>query len=211
MIFTDFYSMNLQDINIIIYALIILFRPLFFSLADVINAYIFREFYILPSFLMFTRGLFEILFISLYLLVLIFYFKIEFDFLIQYLIEKYIFKFINIIIMFLKALCLLEVINNFGAIFVSILVMAETVGGIINQSIDFYKSEKYTYELINIIIDSFSIFMLIIGALLYNEMIVLKNLSVKEEKEEGILIKTTILEEQSIDNKSYDSKKINSN
>ena len=207
MIFTDFYSMNLQDINIIIYALIILFRPLFFSLADVLNAYIFREFYILPSFLMFTRGLFEILFISLYLLVLIFYFKIEFDFLIQYLIEKYIFKFINIIIMFLKALCLLEVINNFGAIFVSILVMAETVGGIINQSIDFYKSEKYTYELINIIIDSFSIFMLIIGALLYNEMIVLKNLSVKEEKEE-ILIEATNLEEKSKDN-IIDSKIIN--
>ena len=85
-------------------------------------------------------------------------------------------------------LCLLKVIDKFSAKFVSILIIAESLGGIINQSVDFCKSEKYLYEIINIIIDIISFIIITIGAFLYNEMIILNKFILKEEREEEIEI-----------------------
>ena len=188
MLSSDVISMiyDNNNINKFIYIAYII-RPLFSSLADVINKYIFKNYYILPHFLMFVRGCFEIIFMLVYFLFL-FLVKIQFIIIDKYLLIEILFKCGFIIIMFIKALCLLKVIDKFSAKFVSILIIAESLGGIINQSVDFCKSEKYLYEIINIIIDIISFIIITIGAFLYNEMIILNKFILKEEREEEIEI-----------------------
>ena len=130
---------------------------------------------------MFIRGCFEIFYLLVLSGILLFIGKIQFNIIDNNLIIKILFKCLFIIFLFFKAFSLMKVINNFSANFVSILILAESFGGIINQFIDFCNSEKYWYEIMSIIIDSISLIVLFISALIYNEILVKKGKCLNEE------------------------------
>lgn len=190
-----FGNKNINICKLIFYIVFILYRPFCFSFADVLNKLIFKKYYYYPYFLMFIRGFFEIIFLIVLCIILLFIRKLQFIYIDDNLLIKILFICLNIIFLFIKALSLMKVINYFSANFVSILILAESFGGIINQITDFCFSEKYWYEIMNIIIDSICLIVLFISSLIYNEMLVDNEKLLTEEKinlgneEEGLLVK----------------------
>ena len=176
----DFFCID-YNINNIIFILIVLLRPILFPLEDTINQILLSKYFLLPHYLMTYRGIIEFLalsFISIILIIL----KIE-------LFKVNILSFYNLVYLIfysVKAFCLMKIIYIFNSQYVSFLVISESLGSIIVLLI----KEKQNFS---IIFEIISITLIIFGALIYNEIIIInlygletktkKNLTLEEKEE----------------------------
>lgn len=155
----------------IYYLSFIIVRSFLFPFEDVINQILLSDDYLLPHSLMWDRGVIEFP-LSLIITIIVFYTK---------KINSNIFNsdyiFINIliragfiIILSIKAFCLMKTIFIFSSQYVSFLIVSESVAGAINLLI---YGDHSIYERIYIFIDILSLIIIIFGTLMYNEMIII--------------------------------------
>ena len=198
----------------IFYYIFIIARPLLFSLADVLDKILLSDDFLLPHYLMFNRGIINIIILSISAACLIVTSKLEFIIISEDLFKRILIKCGFIFVAFLKAFFLLKIIYIFTSQYVSFLVMAEAFGGILNHFHDIFISGKNFNEKIgnsySIIIDIISIIIITFGALLYNEMIIINKWHLEVNTKKELLIKERNEEDEMINVKELDEEDNNS-
>ena len=198
----------------IFYYIFIIARPLLFSLADVLDKILLSDDFLLPHYLMFDRGIVNIIILSISAACLIVTSKLEFIIISEDLFKRILIKCGFIFVAFLKAFFLLKIIYIFTSQYVSFLVIAEAFGGILNHFHDIFNSEKNFNEKIgnsySIIIDIISLIIITFGALLYNEMIIINKWHLEVNTKKELLIKERNEEDEMINVKELDEEDNNS-
>ena len=194
MTFSDFISIiyEKKEIKAIYFALFILPRAILFPLADVYDKLLLTDRLFLPQNLMFYRGCIESLILIIASPILYFTLKLNFvniietDLKIRILINAGFLIFI-----FLKAFCLMRVIDIFNAQIVSFIVIAELLSGILNHFYKFIHLENSENEIMKdkygFIIDIISLIIIMFGTLVYNEMIIINRCDLNRNTEIGII------------------------
>ena len=159
-----------------IYVGIFSFRAIIYPISDTLVKSIFEYDYLIPENLMFLRGCFETLLLSIITPVLYFYLNVKDDFvfnpnkvnlavLISVLTGYTIFAFI-------KGILLLKVIYYFSSQSVSFLIVSESITGSIYSTIDYFNSSEKIeialsfIEIIGILITTFA-------TLVFDEIIII--------------------------------------
>ena len=194
MTFSDFISIiyEKKEIKAIYFALFILPRAILFPLADVYDKLLLTDRLFLPQNLMFYRGCIESLILIIASPILYFTSKLNFvniietDLKIRILINAGFLIFI-----FLKAFCLMRVIDLFNAQFVSFIIVAELFSGILNHFYKFIHLENSEKEIMKdkygFIIDIIALIIIMFGTLVYNEMIIINRCDLNRNTEIGII------------------------
>ena len=183
-----------KDVKILYYILFTALRGILFPLEDVINKKLLTDKFILPPTLIFFRGLIEFIILSIFTLIL--YFSIKLNLIYIGINLNIIIRSIFTFIIFIKTFCLIKVIDKFNAQYVSFIIIAKSFAGVLNHFIgpnkDLDEKEKLVSE---IILDIFSLIIILIGTLLYNEMIVINKWGLnKKTKNELLLMGTKEME-----------------
>ena len=194
MTYSDFLSIinEKKEFNAFYFVLFILFRAIFFPLADVYNKLLLTDKLFLPQNLMFYRGCIESLILIIISPILYFTSKLNFDNIIETDLKMRI--LINVgflMLIFFKAFCLMKVIDIFNAQFVSFIIVAELFSGTLNHFYNFIhleNSEKENMkEKYGFIIDIISLIIIMFGTLLYNEMIIINRCDLNRNTINGII------------------------
>jgi len=177
--------------NRIVYILVILPRAFLFPLEDVINKILLSDDFLLPHSLMYDRGFIEFIIIFMISIILFLTDELEFNADIKCVIFVLI-KLGYIIISFIKAFCLMEVIYIFTSQYVSFLVVSESVAGTLILFTNIILDSNYNgiyKNIIYIIVEIVALIMIIFGTLMYNEMIVINKWGLNENTKRGLYIK----------------------
>jgi len=198
MITLDFISIikDNEDISIqykFIFLIFLIPKSICLPLEDVINKILLSDDFLLPHTLMFYRGLIEfiILFIISFILFLTGILNLEDLKNMENIYSAVIFKILNIIIYFIQAFCLMKVIYIFTSQYVSFLIVSESLAGTLNFLININNMNKTTpiNEEIYLTIELLSLFIVIFGTLMYNEMIIINKWGLQENTKKGLLLK----------------------
>ena len=146
---------------------------------------------------MFDRGIIEFLIILIFSSILFFSNSLDINYE-SNIIYIILIKVGYTIIYFIKAFCLMKVIYIFTSQYVSFLVTSESVAATINLYINYinrssFQEKEYEYYefygKIYFIFEFLSLFIIIFGTLLYNEMIVITICGLDENTKKGLYFK----------------------
>ena len=174
------------------YLLFILPRALLFPLEDAINKILLSDDFLLPHSLMFYRGIIEFPIILIVGLILFKTNKLEMIYDSKNIIYIVPIKIAQTIVLSAKAFCLMQTIYIYSSQYVSFLVVAESVGGVLNFFINIIygnDNPKIYKNIIFIIAEIISVFIMIFGTLMYNEMIIINKCGLQENTNKGLHIK----------------------
>ena len=179
----DFCESNKS--NAWIYLFFIFFKKILFSLEDVFNKILLTNKFLLPHFLMFWRGLIN--FIIFLILILIFYWTSIIDFTnYKYLnltnaleITR---KIILIISLFGKTFSVFKIIDIFSPQHVGFLNVVYCLIEIIKYTI----KQKEIEDVIHFIFGIISIIEIILGTIIFNEMIIINAFGLSDNTKSGI-------------------------
>ena len=161
---------HIDSKDVIIFMMIIFPRVILFPLEDVFNKILFNDFF-LPHSLIFWRGVTQFIFFLFILPILYFKDKINFEYLKEIrkstkIIHSTVFTIISLI----RNLCLMNVIYIFNSHYVSFLLVII----IFDNTIHFSK-------------DILALIIIMLGTLIFNEMIIINACGLKEKTKKGLL------------------------
>ena len=170
------------------YFIIIIIKYILLPLEDVINKILLTDEFLLPHYLMFYRGIFNIFMLIILGLSVIIPGFVTFGYFSQFttknqIIIQILMKVIFTIFSFCKAFFLLKVLDIFTPEHVAFLNTAITLYNLLKCRI---KSNDY---IILILIDCFFLIIIIFGTLVFNEMIIINSCGLEKNTKKGFLIK----------------------
>ena len=190
---SDIMSIIKEDIkakDVFIFIAIMFPKAILFPLEDVFNKIIlFNEFF-LPHSLIFWRGVTQFFFFLIIIPILYFNNKINLEFFkkmkkIKKIVHSVLFVFISAV----KNLCLMNVIYIFNSHHISFLLVIIIVDNTIQQFFD--KDSIYdlkeTKGIIYFTIDILALIIILIGTLIFNEMIIINAFGLNEKTKKGLL------------------------
>ena len=144
----------------------------------------------MPHILMFYRGIIEFIILLIVTIILIFTGKISFIFKEDNINVIIILRCILIIAWSIRAFFLMEIIYIFNSQYVSFLVVSESFGDFIYLIYLFYNEEnKYYDNKYYFIFEIISLIIIVFGALIYNEIIIINKSGLNDETKHNIMIK----------------------
>ena len=159
-----------------VYIGVVFYRGIFFPFEDTIVKQVYSNEYILPEYVMFLRGLGQLILIIFITPILYFFLwsNESFDF-----VDNIAHIIITIIIYtfssFIKAYLLLKIIYYFSSQSVSFLIISESLTGSISSIIKFFSFfKKRQLAIITFVIEIIVILITTFGTLVYDEIIVIK-------------------------------------
>ena len=193
MFISDSITIIKEDIearDIIIFMAIMFPKVILFPLEDVFNKIILFNDFFLPHSLIFCRGATHFFFFLFILPILYFKDKINFDYLKEIkTLKKIIYLIIFTIISFIRNLCLMNVIYIFNSHYVSFLLVIIIFDNTIQKFLE--NNEVYNFKQINGIIlfsvDILALLIIMLGTLIFNEMIIINACGLKEKTKKGLL------------------------
>ena len=195
MSFCEFRAITEYELNSLPYFIFIIIKNILIPLEDVYNKILLTEKFLLPHYLMFWRGLFNCIILSLFSLCFILPGVIKFDFITQneklniaiYLLHKIIF----IILYFCRAFIYLKVIDVFSPQHVAFCNAAFYLYLFILWKIK--NKDKFYLS----ILDSFSLILIIFATLIFNELLIINACGLNNNTKKNF-IKKEMLELRSI-------------
>ena len=190
---SDIMSIIKEDIkakDVFIFIAIMFPKAILFPLEDVFNKIIlFNEFF-LPHSLIFWRGVTQFFFFLIIIPILYFNNKINLEFFkkmkkIKKIVHSVLFVFISAV----KNLCLMNVIYIFNSHYISFLLVIIIFDNTIQQFFDkngIYDL-KQTKGIIYFTIDILALIIILIGTLIFNEMIIINAFGLNEKTKKGLL------------------------
>ena len=182
-------------------------RSIFYPLIDTLIKTIYRDYYILPENLLFLMGIIESILIIIITLILFFsnVLKFELTFTFWNVFMSIIYTLINFIRQYIVA----KIIYLFSSQSVSFLIISKSIAVGIKGIIDFFQSEEknkveFSFALIFGII---SIFIIIIGTLVYDEIVIVNKFGLNLNVKRGIHERALTEVESAIDDLEDEDKK----
>ena len=181
---------NIKERDIIIFIAIIFPKAILFPLEDAFNKIIlFNEFF-LPHSLIFCRGLTQFFFLILIIPILYFNHKINLEFFKEMKsIKKIVHSVLFIFISAVKNLCLMNVIYIFNSHHISFLLVIIIFDNTIQQF--FNKNSIYDLKqikgIIYFTIDILALIIILLGTLIFNEMIIINAFGLNEKTKKGLI------------------------
>jgi hypothetical protein len=173
-----------------IYFLFMLPQFIFFPLEEVINKILLMDKFILPHSLMFMRGIIEFLFNIILSIILFSTSQISFEE-IQIIfsdIHKIFRLILGIIFQFFRYFIIMKVIYIFNPTYVTFLAIVDVIIDIINK-LFIVKMNSFDFFFFLVCLSSFIIFL---GALIFNEIIIINAYGLEEGTKEGLLNRESI-------------------
>ncbi len=182
-------------------------RSIFYPLIDTLIKTIYRDYYILPENLLFLMGIIESILIIIITLILFFsnVLKFELTFTFWNVFMSIIYTLINFIRQYIVA----KIIYLFSSQSVSFLIISKSIAVGIKGIIDFFQSEEknkveFSFALIFGII---SIFIIIMGTLVYDEIVIVNKFGLNLNVKRGIHERALTEVESAIDDLEDEDKK----
>ena len=181
---------NMKTKDVIIFIAIIFPKVILFPLEDVFNKIIlFNEFF-LPHSLIFWRGVTQFSFFLLIMPILFFNRKINWKFFKEMKsIKKIVHSVLFVVISAVKNLCLMNVIYIFNSHYISFLLVIIIFDNTIQQFFD--KNSIYDLKqikgIIYFTIDILALIIILLGTLIFNEMIIINAFGLNEKTKKGLL------------------------
>jgi hypothetical protein len=181
---------NMKTKDVIIFIAIIFPKAILFPLEDVFNKIIlFNEFF-LPHSLIFWRGVTQFSFFLLIMPILFFNRKINWKFFKEMKsIKKIVHSVLFVVISAVKNLCLMNVIYIFNSHYISFLLVIIIFDNTIQQFFD--KNSIYDLKqikgIIYFTIDILALIIILLGTLIFNEMIIINAFGLNEKTKKGLL------------------------
>ena len=182
-------------------------RSIFYPLLGTLIKTIYRDYYILPENLLFLMGIIESILIIIITLILFFsnVLKFEFTFTFWNVFMSIIYTLINFIRQYIVA----KIIYLFSSQSVSFLIISKSIAVGIKGIIDFFQSEEknkveFSFALIFGII---SIFIIIMGTLVYDEIVIVNKFGLNLNVKRGIHERALTEVESAIDDLEDEDKK----
>ena len=181
---------HIDSRDVIIFITIIFPRVILFPLEDVFNKILLFNDFFLPHSLLFWRGVTQFFFFLFILPILYFNKKINFKYLKEIkTTKKIIHSIVFTIISLIRNLCLMNVIYIFNSHYVSFLLVIIIFDNTIQQFLE--KDKKYSFKetkgIIYFSIDILALIIIMLGALIFNEMIIINACGLKEKTKKGLL------------------------
>ena len=181
---------HIDSRDVIIFMMIIFPRVILFPLEDVFNKILLFNNFFLPHSLLFWRGVTQCFFFLFILPILYFNDKINFEYLKEIKTTKRIIhSIVFAIISLIRNLCLMNVIYIFNSHYVSFLLVIIIFDNTIQQFLE--NDKKYSFKeikgIIYFSIDILALIIIMLGALIFNEMIIINACGLKEKTKKGLL------------------------
>ena len=181
---------HIDSRDVIIFMIIIFPRVILFPLEDVFNKILLFNDFLLPHSLIFWRGVTQFFFLLFILPTLYFNNKINFEYLKEIkTTKKIIHSIVFTIISLIRNLCLMNVIYIFNSYYVSFLLVIIIFDNTIQQFLE--NDKKYSFKeikgIIYFSIDILALMIIMLGTLIFNEMIIINACGLKEKTKKGLL------------------------
>ena len=176
---------NNDDKYDIIYIIVIAIQYILYSLEDIVNKVAFRTLYLLPTTLIFYKGLFELIAFFPIISVGLFYFKLyDFNniFILRDVKSALIFFLTFIPFNILRTFSLVNVIDRFTAQHMSFLKVSEAII-LFGYFLYMRKEEKFNLELWAYIVQIIAFVILLLSSLIHNEIIIINLPKLKAKTE----------------------------
>ena len=182
-------------------------RSIFYPLIDTLIKTIYRDYYILPENLLFLMGIIESILIIIITLILFFSNVLKFEF--TFTFWNVFMSIIYTLISFIRQYIVAKIIYLFSSQSVSFLIISKSIAVGIKGIIDFFQSEEknkveFSFALIFGII---SIFIIIMGTLVYDEIVIVNKFGLNLNVKIGIHERALTEVESAIDDLEDEDKK----
>ena len=167
-----------------LYIFLVFIKNTLYAIGDIFSKILLTEKFVLPHYLIFWKGIF-VFFIHIILFnILFFTVGIRFSYFYNDTFSIIFLRIFNIVILLPKNLCVMKVIYLFTPHHVGFLNVVISLKNYI-----LYISSKGTKNAIFVIITILSLFIVIIGTLIFNEMIIVKVFGLDKDTKPGMLHK----------------------
>ena len=182
-------------------------RSIFYPLLGTLIKTIYRDYYILPENLLFLMGIIESILIIIITLILFFSNVLKFEF--TFTFWNVFMSIIYTLISFIRQYIVAKIIYLFSSQSVSFLIISKSIAVGIKGIIDFFQSEEknkveFSFALIFGII---SIFIIIMGTLVYDEIVIVNKFGLNLNVKRGIHERALTEVESAIDDLEDEDKK----
>ena len=182
-------------------------RSIFYPLLGTLIKTIYRDYYILPENLLFLMGIIESILIIIITLILFFFNVLKFEF--TFTFWNVFMSIIYTLISFIRQYIVAKIIYLFSSQSVSFLIISKSIAVGIKGIIDFFQSEEknkveFSFALIFGII---SIFIIIMGTLVYDEIVIVNKFGLNLNVKRGIHERALTEVESAIDDLEDEDKK----
>lgn len=186
-------------------------RSIFYPLIDTLIKTIYRDYYILPENLLFLMGIIESILIIIITLILFFSNVLKFEF--TFTFWNVFMSIIYTLISFIRQYIVAKIIYLFSSQSVSFLIISKSIAVGIKGIIDFFQSEEknkveFSFALIFGII---SIFIIIMGTLVYDEIVIVNKFGLNLNVKRGIHERALSEVESAVDELEDDNSKSDAN